>query len=60
MMGAGLTRKKIQNDKKEKGHGLGLTNMRERALSLGGSCEIHSVPKKGTTIDVRIPYANGN
>lgn len=35
--------------------GIGLTNMRERALSLGGACEVLSTPKKGTTINVRIP-----
>jgi two-component system NarL family sensor kinase len=64
----GSIRLKIQDDgrgfdpkklgKKEKGHGLGLTNMKERALSLGGECEIASVPKKGTAITVRIPYVN--
>jgi PAS domain S-box-containing protein len=37
------------------GHGLGLSNMRERAMSLGGSCEILSVSGKGTTISVRVP-----
>jgi PAS domain S-box-containing protein len=42
---------------KKKGHGLGLTNMRERALSLGGIFEVLSAPKKGTTITVRIPNA---
>jgi len=36
-------------------HGLGLTNMRERALSLGGTCEMISIPGRGTTIDVRVP-----
>jgi PAS domain S-box-containing protein len=36
-------------------HGLGLTNMRERALSLDGTCEIKSVPRRGTTISVRVP-----
>jgi PAS domain S-box-containing protein len=54
--GRGFDIKKIQPDKREKGHGLGLTNMRERALSLGGTCEILSTPKKGTTITVQIPY----
>jgi PAS domain S-box-containing protein len=64
----GNIRLKIQDDgrgfdpkkpsKKEKGHGLGLTNMQERALSLGGTCEIASVRKKGTTIMVRIPHVN--
>ena len=36
-------------------HGLGLTNMRERALSLGGTCEITSQLGVGTTIIVRVP-----
>jgi PAS domain S-box-containing protein len=56
--GRGFDPKKIHLNKKEKGHGLGLTNMRERALSLGGNCEIASALKKGTTIMVRIPYTN--
>lgn len=56
--GRGFNPKKVKQDKKEKGHGLGLTNMKERALSLGGSCDILSTPKKGTMIDVQIPYAN--
>jgi PAS domain S-box-containing protein len=38
-----------------KWRGIGLTNMRERALSLGGFCEVRSTPKKGTIISVRIP-----
>lgn len=57
--GKGFDPRKVKLHKKEKGHGLGLTNMRERALSLGGNCDIVSAPAKGTTIDVRIPYANG-
>jgi PAS domain S-box-containing protein len=40
---------------KGKWRGIGLTNMRERALSSGGTCEVLSTPKKGTTISVRIP-----
>lgn len=55
--GRGFDVKKTQPRKREKGHGLGLTNMRERALSLGGTCEILSTPKNGTTITVQIPYA---
>ena len=41
--------------RKGKWRGIGLTNMRERALSLGGACKVLSAPKKGTTISVRIP-----
>jgi two-component system NarL family sensor kinase len=40
---------------KGKWRGIGLTNMRERALSSGGTCEVLSTPQKGTTISVRIP-----
>ena len=54
--GRGFDPEKVKLGKKAKGHGLGLTNMRERALSLGGNCEIDSAPQKGTTITVRIPY----
>jgi PAS domain S-box-containing protein len=36
-------------------HGLGLTNMRERALSMGGTCKIESLAGYGTTIIVRVP-----
>ncbi len=43
---------------KRKGHGIGLTNMRERASSLGGSCEVKTAPKRGTTIIVRVPCGN--
>lgn len=52
--GLGFDVKKL--GKSKRGHGLGLTNMRERALALGGNCEIQSSLKKGTTIIVRIPY----
>jgi PAS domain S-box-containing protein len=44
---------------KRKGHGIGLTNMRERAASLGGSCEVKTAPKQGTSIIVRVPCGNG-
>jgi PAS domain S-box-containing protein len=41
---------------KKKGlHGLGLTNMRERTLSLGGTCKITSLPGRGTNITVSVP-----
>ncbi|HUC85615.1 MAG TPA: hypothetical protein VL970_10520, partial [Candidatus Acidoferrales bacterium] len=35
--------------------GLGLTHMRERALSLGGTFTLTSHPGKGTTILARVP-----
>ncbi len=44
--GRGFDMKKVSSGKREKGHGLGLTNMRERALSLGGTCEILSPNSK--------------
>jgi signal transduction histidine kinase len=40
-----------------KGQGIGLTNMRERAVAMGGIFEIVSGPKKGTTIVLRVPCA---
>jgi len=40
----------------QKGHrGAGLTNMRERATAMGGTCEVTSAVKQGTTISVRVP-----
>ena len=54
--GHGFDAKTVQAAKKMR-HGLGLTNMRERALSLGGTCEIKSKPGQGTTISVRVPAA---
>jgi PAS domain S-box-containing protein len=41
-------------------HGLGLTNMRERALSLGGNCEMTSEKGSGTTIIARVPLKQTN
>ena len=38
--------------------GNGLSNMKERALLLGGSFTIESKPGKGTTIRVKIPLTN--
>jgi len=54
--GQGFDAKTVKAGKKMR-HGLGLTNMRERALSLGGTYEIKSVPGRGTTILVRVPLA---
>jgi PAS domain S-box-containing protein len=41
-----------------KWRGIGLTNMRERAEFLGGTCTVESAPKQGTTITVRVPCEN--
>ncbi|MGO8764895.1 MAG: PAS domain S-box protein, partial [Limisphaerales bacterium] len=56
--GCGFDTKKVKPARMEKRSGLGLTNMRERALALGGSYALVSAPKKGVTIVVRIPYRN--
>lgn len=40
---------------RRKRRGIGLTNMRERAAALGGTCEVQSVPGQGTTITVTVP-----
>ena len=37
--------------------GVGLHTIRERAAELGGSCQIQSQPKGGTTISVRLPLS---
>jgi signal transduction histidine kinase len=39
--------------------GIGLSGMRERAVMLGGSFRVASVPGRGTTVDARIPVAEG-
>jgi PAS domain S-box-containing protein len=40
---------------KTNGHGMGLRIMRYRAQCIGGSCEVHTGPGKGTTICCRVP-----
>jgi len=52
--GRGLLSRRSKGGQGQRG-GMGLTNMRERALSLGGICEVLSSPKKGTTVSVRLP-----
>jgi PAS domain S-box-containing protein len=52
--GRGFDDKTLKSEKKTR-HGLGLTNIRERSLSLGGTCEIKSRPGSGTIIIVRVP-----
>lgn len=49
--GIGFNLKSRKNQKK----GLGLIGMNERATLVGGSFEIESIPKQGTTIYVRVP-----
>lgn len=41
-----------------KGGGLGLVSIEERLRLLHGTCEIHSSPKKGTTLVARVPLTN--
>ncbi len=50
--GRGFDLKASQNRKRR---GLGLANIRERVLSLGGTCRIMSAPGRGTTITVHVP-----
>jgi PAS domain S-box-containing protein len=35
--------------------GIGLSSLRERAAALGGTCEVVSNPRQGTSINVRVP-----
>lgn len=43
----------------EAGEGdFGLISIRERALMLGGSCQVHSKPGQGTTIAIRVPASS--
>lgn len=42
-------------DKLNRGTGIGLIGMRERAALVGGSLEIESAPGNGTTVYVRVP-----
>ena len=41
--------------KKNRNKGLGLMGMEERAALIGGTFEIESAPKQGTTLFVRVP-----
>ncbi len=42
------------------GHGLGLTIVERTARALAGSCELSSVPDRGTRITVRLPRPLGH
>ncbi|WP_153733092.1 sensor histidine kinase [Sporosarcina obsidiansis] len=42
-----------------KGGSYGLQNVRERAIEIGGSCKIVSVPSQGTIVEVKLPIQKG-
>jgi two-component system, chemotaxis family, CheB/CheR fusion protein len=50
--GAGFDLRKVAGDRQK---GMGLIGMRERAQLVGGTLEIESKPKEGTTIFARVP-----
>ena len=58
----------IQDDGKgfdfNENKGMGLLGIQERVASLGGSCQVHSVPGGGTLLNVELPFPkseiNGN
>ncbi len=45
--------------KEKKDSALGLLNVRERIERLGGNVQIVSIPKEGTSVEVRIPLTTG-
>jgi len=51
--GKGISENDIHNAKS-----IGLTGMRERTLSLGGTISFSGEPSKGTTVSVQFPYKN--
>ncbi|MDV6379098.1 sensor histidine kinase [Sporosarcina sp. GW1-11] len=42
-----------------KGGSYGLQNVQERAIEIGGSCKIVSVPSQGTIVEVKLPIEKG-
>jgi signal transduction histidine kinase len=40
--------------------GLGLLGMQERVTQLGGTCQVHSQPGRGTTLSVELPFTEQN
>lgn len=42
-----------------KGGSYGLQNVQERAIEIGGSCKIVSVPSQGTIVEVKLPIQKG-
>lgn len=53
--GIGISQDKLSDPKS-----IGLVGMKERALSCNGEFSIKSKPKKGTTVELRIPINGGN
>jgi PAS domain S-box-containing protein len=51
--GCGMDNRKLNDP-----HSLGLTGIRERALSLRGAARFESAPGEGTTVRVRVPMAS--
>jgi two-component system NarL family sensor kinase len=54
--GRGFDPNKVNLIKKNR-RGSGLANMRERAASVNGTCDLRSTPKSGTTITVSVPLS---
>ncbi len=42
-------------NKKNRRKGIGIIGMKERAALIGGTLEIESIPRRGTTVYVRVP-----
>ncbi len=45
---------------RERGHGFGLLNMKERVTLIGGSCSVTTEPGKGTTVTAVLPLSGRN
>ncbi|MHC8514641.1 sensor histidine kinase [Sporosarcina sp. ITBMC105] len=43
-----------------KGGSYGLQNVKERAIEIGGTCKIVSVPSQGTIVEVKLPTKKGD
>ena len=47
-------------DNDGKGGSYGLQNVKERAIEIGGTCKIVSVPSQGTIVEVKLPARKGD
>ena len=56
----GELRLEVEDDgrgiEEDRGAGVGLTSMRERAEELGGSCTVEAIPSGGTRVQAFLPY----